>query len=122
MQIQLVAVAHRTTNQCIKKAFSLTWLAAMQVYWNKRMILHKARFKLLQDWFVTPHGRHLIVLLHQQGLNDPTTRWQRKRRVKSEFTFFQCLSRLFLPIYLSKVDESPGVEFLGSLSKFTKRN
>ena len=42
-----------------------------------------------------------------QGLYDPTTRWQRIRRLKSEFTFFQFLSRLFLLIYFIKSRQTP---------------
>ena len=44
-----------------------------------------------------------------------------KTSFKSEFTFFQSLARLFLPIYLIKVGPL-GVEFLGSLSRFRKTN
>ena len=36
------------------RAFSLTWPAAMQIYWNKRTFLHKKRVQLPQDWFGTP--------------------------------------------------------------------
>ena len=36
------------------RAYSLTWLAAMQIYWNKRKFLHKKRVQLPQDWFGTP--------------------------------------------------------------------
>ena len=33
------------------RAFSLTWLTSMQIYWNKRKRLHKKRVQLQQDWF-----------------------------------------------------------------------
>ena len=36
------------------RAFSLTWLTSMQIYWNKRKRLHKKRVQLPQDWFGTP--------------------------------------------------------------------
>ena len=36
------------------RAFSLTWPASMQIYWNKRKRLHKKRVHLSQDWFGTP--------------------------------------------------------------------
>ena len=36
------------------RAFSLTWPASMQIYWNKRESLHKKRVQPLQDWFGTP--------------------------------------------------------------------
>ena len=35
-------------------AFSLTWPAFMQIYWNKRKHLHKKRVQLPQDWLGTP--------------------------------------------------------------------
>ena len=44
------------------RAFSLTWPASMQMYWNKRKRLHKKRVQLLQDWFGTriwPPWRHV---------------------------------------------------------------
>ena len=34
--------------------FSLTWPAYMQIYWNKRMRLHKKSVQLPEDWFGTP--------------------------------------------------------------------
>ena len=37
-------------------AFSLTWLASMQIYWNKRKPSHKKRVGLPQDWFGTPQA------------------------------------------------------------------
>ena len=36
------------------RVFSLTWPASMQIYWNKRMRLHKKRVQLPQDPFGTP--------------------------------------------------------------------
>ena len=36
------------------RVFSLTWPAAMQIYWNKRKFLHKKRVQLPQDWFGRP--------------------------------------------------------------------
>ena len=36
------------------RVFSLTWLASMQMFWNKRNHLHKKRVHLPQDWFGTP--------------------------------------------------------------------
>ena len=36
------------------RAFSLTWPASMQIYWNKRKRLHKKRVQLPEDWFRTP--------------------------------------------------------------------
>ena len=43
------------TNHAITyRAFSLTWPASMQIYWNKRERLHKKRVQLPQDWFDTP--------------------------------------------------------------------
>ena len=36
------------------KAFLLTWLASIQIYWGKKKCLHKERVQLSQDWFGTP--------------------------------------------------------------------
>ena len=36
------------------KAFSLTWLASMQIYWSKRKRLHKKGVQLPHEWFGTP--------------------------------------------------------------------
>ena len=38
----------------INRAFSHTWPATMQIYWNKRKRLHKKRVQFPQDWFGTP--------------------------------------------------------------------
>ena len=37
-----------------QKTFSLTWPAAMQIYWKKKAFLHKEKVQLLQDWFGAP--------------------------------------------------------------------
>ena len=36
------------------RAFSLTWPASMQIYWNKINRWHKKRVQLPKDWFGTP--------------------------------------------------------------------
>ena len=36
------------------RAFSLTWPASMQIYWNKRKRLHNKRVQIPQDRFGTP--------------------------------------------------------------------
>ena len=36
------------------RAFSLTWLTSIQIYWNKRKRLHRKRVQFPQDWFGTP--------------------------------------------------------------------
>ena len=36
------------------RVFSLTWPAPMQIYRNKRKLLHKKRVQLPEDWFGTP--------------------------------------------------------------------
>ena len=38
----------------VKRAFSLTWPPAMQIYRNKRKFLHKEIVQLPQDPFGTP--------------------------------------------------------------------
>ena len=66
----------RLTNTTTKKptivnrAFSLTWPASLQIYWNKRSRLHKKKVRLPQDWFGHQHGRRFIVLEHQYGRRD----------------------------------------------------
>ena len=40
--------------KCSNRAFLLTWPASMQIYWNKRKLLHKKRVQRPQDWFGTP--------------------------------------------------------------------
>ena len=100
--IELVAAAQRTTNKSVKRAFLLTWPAVMQIYWNQRNFFTTKEFNSRRIGLGHQHSRHLIVLLHQQGLYHPKTRWQRKRHFKSELTFFQSLLRLFLSIYFIK--------------------
>ena len=55
-------------------------------------------------WIIKLWGERSVRLIRDY---DPTTRWQRKRRLKSEFTFFQCLSRLFLSIYFIESRRNP---------------
>ena len=61
------------------RAFSFTWPATMQMYWNKRKSLHKKRVQLPQDWFGTPTWPPFydpfIVLGHRYGRHD--VRWKR---------------------------------------------
>ena len=49
-------LANNVASVCtgLHRAFSLTWPASMQIYWNKRKCLHKKRVQLPQDWFGTP--------------------------------------------------------------------
>ena len=56
------------------RAFSLTWLASRQIYWNKRKRLHKKRLQLPQDWLLHQHNRRFIVLGQQYGRRD--VMWQ----------------------------------------------
>ena len=53
------------------RAFSLTWLASMQIYWNSRERLNKEK-KLNSDrtGMGHQHGGHFIVLGHQYGRRD----------------------------------------------------
>ena len=44
----------RTLVPRLYRAFPLTWLAAMQIYWNRRKCLHKKRLQFPQNWFGTP--------------------------------------------------------------------
>lgn len=50
------------------RAFSLSWPAAVQIYWNKRNCLHKERVQLLQDWFGTPTCRRDVMLKHSLAI------------------------------------------------------
>ena len=38
----------------LNRAFSLTWPASMQIYWNKWNLLYKKRVQRPPDWFGTP--------------------------------------------------------------------
>ena len=44
--------------------FSITWLAAMQIYWSKRKFLHKKTVQLPRDWF----GTQTWLLFHNSTL------------------------------------------------------
>ena len=51
--------------RAINRAFSLTWPAAMEVYWNKRTFLHKkgsALSRLVLDPNIITETRQLIVV------------------------------------------------------------
>ena len=48
------AVNHLRKQNLTYRVFSLTWLASMQIYWNKRKRLHKKRVQFPEDWFGTP--------------------------------------------------------------------
>ena len=63
--------------QCDNRVFSLTWPASMQIFWNKRKLLHKKGVQLPQDWFGTVWDRlrRFIVLGHQYGRRD--VMWKR---------------------------------------------
>ena len=65
------------------RAFSLTWLPSMQIYWNKRKGLHKKRLQLPKDWFGTPTWPPF----HCFG----TPIWRPRRHVKTLYrTAFSC--------------------------------
>ena len=61
------------------RAFSLTWPAHMQIYWNKRKCLHKKRVQLPEDWFGTPTRPPFYCF--------GTTIWLPWRHVKTLYTF-----------------------------------
>ena len=42
------------------RAFSLTWSAVVQIYWNQRNVFHKKKDPSLER----QHGHRLIVLVH----------------------------------------------------------
>ena len=51
------------------RAFSLTWLAALQIYWNKRTFLQKKKVGSAPHRIGLghQHGRRFIVSGHQYG-------------------------------------------------------
>ena len=70
----------RTRMKFVRKqarAFSLTWPASMQIYYNKRNYLHKKRVQLPQDCFGTPTWPPFIVLENQYGRRDVSLRSRR---------------------------------------------
>ena len=69
--------------QTSKRAFSLIkWLAAMQIYWNRRNFLHNKKFLLPLDWFwKNQHGQRFIVLGQYGGCD---VMW--KRSIESKFS------------------------------------
>ena len=50
----LDATIGNQTNLEFNREHSVTWLASMQIYWNKRNHLHKKTVQLPKDWFGTP--------------------------------------------------------------------
>ena len=59
-----------TKSRLFYGAFSITWLASMQIYWNKRKRLHKKRVQLPKDCFGTPiwpPWRHVKTLYWSSG-------------------------------------------------------
>ena len=52
------------------RAFSLTWPASMQIYWNKRKRFHKKEFNSNRIGLEHQHGRLFIDLGHQYGRRD----------------------------------------------------
>ena len=70
----------------VNRVFSLTWPAAMPIYWNKRKRLHKKRVHLPQDWFGThQHGRRFIVMGHNMGRRD--VMWKHSIGTKQVYTY-----------------------------------
>ena len=74
------------------RAFSLTWPASMQIYWNKRKCLHKKRVQLPQDLFGTPtwppfQGFGTPILppwRHMKTLyRTLSTEWQKEQRTET---------------------------------------
>ena len=54
------------------RAFSLAWLATIQIYWNKRKFLHRKKVGSTPHRIGLghQHGRRLIVSGHQYGGRD----------------------------------------------------
>ena len=84
------------------RAFSLTWPAAMQIYWNKRRRLHKKRVQIPQDWFGTPTWPPFHCLGHQYGRRD--VMWKHS-----------------IPMYLAKYEHAGATFFLSVLRAMWSR-
>ena len=84
-------------NVLINKAFSLTWPASMQIYWNERSVYIRKEFNSLRICSVHQHGRRFIVLEHQYGRRD--VMW--KRSIGSTIIHVQSY---FLFFFLAEVD------------------
>ena len=52
------------------RAFSLTWPASMQIYWNKKSVCIRKKFNSHRICLGHQHGRRFIVLGHQYGRRD----------------------------------------------------
>ena len=52
------------------RAFSLTWPASMQIYWNKKSFCIRKKFNSHRICLGHQHGRCFIVLGHQYGRRD----------------------------------------------------
>ena len=52
------------------RAFSLTWLASMLIYWNKRKHLRAKELNSQRIFLVHQHGCRFIVLKHHYGRRD----------------------------------------------------
>ena len=59
------------------RAFSLTWLAAKLVLWNKDDFNIKIEFNSQRTGLVHQHGRRFFILEHQYGRRDVT--WKRSK-------------------------------------------
>ena len=84
------------------RAFSLTWPAAMQIYWNKRRRLHKKRAQIPQDWVGTPTWPPFHCLGHQYGRRD--VMWKHS-----------------IPMYLAKYEHAGATFFLSVLRAMWSR-
>ena len=84
------------------RAFSLTWPAAMQIYWNKRRRLHKKRVQISQDWFGKPTWPPFHCLGHQYGRRD--VMWKHS-----------------IPMYLAKYEHAEVTFFLPVLRAMWSR-
>ena len=54
----------------VKRAFSLTWPASMQIYGTKESVYIRKEFNSQRIVLVHQHGRRFIVLEHQYGRRD----------------------------------------------------
>ena len=66
------------------RAFSLTWLASILIYWNKRSIYMRKEFHSQRIFWVHQNGHRFIVLEHQYGCRD--VMWKRSIGPPSSYT------------------------------------
>ena len=111
------------------RAFSLTWPASMQIYWNKRKLLHKKRVQLPEDILGTPMWpprRHVKTLYSKAGYKDLTEpnvhmhvpSYQLKAQTNTPTnSFFFCSFILYVDVQKSPSSDFIWRDFVASSSR-----